>query len=68
MGKLRERMERDLEIRGFSPNSRKAYLYRIKALARHFGRSPDQLSPEDIRSAVEIGVESGVCGRWERRS
>ena len=49
MGKLRERMERDLEIRGFSPNSRKAYLYQIKALARHFGRSPDQLSPKDIQ-------------------
>ena len=49
MGKLRERMERDLEIRGFSPNSRKAYLYWIKALARHFGRSPDQLSPGDIQ-------------------
>jgi integrase/recombinase XerD len=50
MGKLRERMERDLEIRGFSPNSRKAYLYRIKALARYFGRSPDELSPEEIQA------------------
>ena len=49
MSKLRERMERDLEIRGFSPNSRKAYLYRIKALARYFGRSPDRLSPEEIQ-------------------
>lgn len=48
MGKLRERMERDLEIRGFSPNSRKAYLHQIKALARHFGRSPDCLTLEDI--------------------
>lgn len=49
MGKLRERMERDLELRGFSPSSRKAYLYRIRALARYFGRSPDQLRPEDIQ-------------------
>lgn len=48
MGKLRERMERDLEIRGFRPNSRKAYLHQIKALTRHFGRSPDGLTLGDI--------------------
>jgi len=49
MGKLRERLEQDLEIRGFSPETRKAYVYRIRALARHFGRSPDQLTPREIQ-------------------
>ena len=50
MGKLRERMKRDMEIRGFSPNTQQAYLHQIKALTRYFGRSPDALTLEDIHT------------------
>jgi hypothetical protein len=50
MGKLRERMKRDMEIRGFSPNTQQAYLQQIKALTRYFGRSPDALTLEDIHA------------------
>ena len=39
MGELRERMKRDMEIRGFSPHTRLAYLRRVAALARYLGRA-----------------------------
>ena len=50
MGKLRECMKRDMEIRGFSPSTQQAYLHQVKALARHFGRTPDALTLEDIHT------------------
>lgn len=50
MGKLRERMKRDMEIRGFSPNTQRAYLHQVKALTRYFGRPPDALTLEDVQT------------------
>ncbi len=50
MGKLRERMKRDMEIRDFSPNTQQAYLHQVKALARYFGRAPDGLTLEEIHT------------------
>ncbi len=50
MGKLRERMKRDMEIRGFSPSTQQAYLHQVKALTCYFGRSPDTLTLEDIQT------------------
>ena len=48
MGKFRELMERDMEIRGFSPHTKQCYLGRLKDFVRHFMRPPDQLTIEDI--------------------
>lgn len=48
MGKLRDRMERDLQIRGLSPATRECYLRRMAAFVRHVGRPPDELTLEDI--------------------
>jgi len=50
MTPLRERMLQDLRIRGRSKNTQKSYLERISQFARHFGQSPDQLGPEQIRA------------------
>ena len=50
MGKYRDRMERDLQIRGFSPHTRQCYLGRMKAFVGHFMRPPDQLTLEDIHT------------------
>jgi|TARA_B100000315_G_scaffold12426_1_gene11768 site-specific recombinase XerD len=49
MSELRERLERDLELKGFSPRTRACYLSWVKDYARYFGRSPDQLGTEEIR-------------------
>ena len=50
MGEFRDRMERDLQIRGFSPSTQQCYLARMKAMVRFFMRSPDELTLEDINA------------------
>ncbi len=50
MGEFRDRMERDLEIRGYSPSTQQAYLARMKAMVRFFMRPPDELTLEDLNA------------------
>jgi integrase/recombinase XerD len=46
---LRQRMIDDMTVRNMAPNTMVCYLKQVSYLARYFGRSPEQLSPEDIR-------------------
>jgi integrase/recombinase XerD len=48
MGQFRDLMDRDLQIRGYSPFTRRAYLTCVRDLVRYFMRPPDQLTFEDI--------------------
>lgn len=50
MGKLYDRMKMDLELRDFSPKTQRSYLGCVRRFAAHFGRSPEQLSKEEIRA------------------
>jgi integrase/recombinase XerD len=50
MGEFRDRMERDLRIRGFSSAPQRCYLARMKALVEFFMRPPDELTVEDIHA------------------
>ena len=47
---LRQRMIDDMTVRNFAPNTMLAYLKQVSYFARHFGRSPERLGPEEIRS------------------
>src|SRR5690242_1882085 len=47
---LRQRMIDDMTVRNFAPNTMLCYLKQVSYFARHFGRSPDRLGPEEIRS------------------
>ena len=49
MNPLRQRMLEDLQIRQYAPTTIAAYIRGVAEFARHFGKSPDQLGPEDIR-------------------
>ena len=49
MNPLRQRMLEDLQIRHYAPTTIAAYIRGVAEFARHFGKSPDQLGPEDIR-------------------
>jgi site-specific recombinase XerD len=50
MTPLRQRMIEDMQVRNLSPNTQRAYLDNVARFARHFGRSPVDLGPEQIRA------------------
>ena len=47
---LRQRMIEDMTVRNFAPNTQDSYLRQVSLFARHFGKSPEQLGPEEIRA------------------
>ena len=49
MGKLREQMKGDLELKGLSPNTQEIYLRQVSQFARHYGRSPRHLGEKEIK-------------------
>jgi integrase/recombinase XerD len=58
MTRLRERMLQDLRIRNYSEKTQSIYVARVAQFARHAGRPPDQLGPEEIRSYLVHLVET----------
>ena len=50
MSPLRRRMIDDMQIRNLAPDTQRSYLQQISQFARHFGKSPDLLGPDDIRT------------------
>jgi integrase/recombinase XerD len=49
MTPLRQRMIEDLRIRNKSPHTVDVYVREVAKFAKHFGRSPELLGPEEIR-------------------
>ena len=65
MTELRQRMIDDLRVRNYSPRTEKTYVDAVAAFARHFGKSPDQLGAEDVRTyQVHLVKECGAS--WTR--
>jgi integrase/recombinase XerD len=50
MTPLREQMIRELELHRKSPLTVKAYVRAVAELAKHYGRSPDAISVEEVRN------------------
>ena len=50
MTALRQRMLEDMQIRNLAPTTQRSYLEHVSRFARHFGRSPAVLGPEEIRT------------------
>ena len=65
MTPLRQRYIDDLRLKNFSPGTIKVYVHAVAKFARHFGRSPDELSQEDVRGyllhLIERGVSRSYC-------
>lgn len=49
MTELRRRMMEDLALAGYSPKTQRSYLDAVRKLAKHYMRSPDLLSEEEVR-------------------
>jgi hypothetical protein len=47
---LRQRMIEDMTVRNFAPGTKDIYVGQVSLFARHFGKSPEQLGPEEIRA------------------
>ena len=62
MTPLRQKMIRELELHRKSPGTIEAYVTAVAQLARHYGRSPDAISVEEIRDFLHhlITAESGL--------
>jgi integrase/recombinase XerD len=50
MTHLRQRVSEDMQLRNLALNTQRSYLEQISRFARHFGRSPELLGPEEIRA------------------
>jgi integrase/recombinase XerD len=50
MGHLRERMEADLKLAGYSPSTKKIYLCYARQFAAHFMRSPEVMGDAEVRA------------------
>ena len=49
MTQLRQRMLNDMTVRGLAENTKKSYLNSVTGLARHYDRSPDQVSAPEVQ-------------------
>ena len=49
MTPLRQRMINDMTVRGLAENTKRSYLTSVTGLARHYRRSPDQISAQEVQ-------------------
>ena len=50
MTPLRQRMIEDMQLRGLSPGTQRAYVRVVRDLATYYNKSPDQIEEEEMRS------------------
>lgn len=50
MSALRDRMIRDMTLRGFSPRTHRSYIAAVVGLAKHYRRAPDQLTNDEVQA------------------
>jgi integrase/recombinase XerD len=53
MGALRDRMIQEMQLRGFRERTQESYLHVITEMAKHYRRSPAELSVEEVRGFVQ---------------
>lgn len=54
MGRLRDQMQRDLELRNLSSRTKRCYLDWMKRFAGHFRKPPDELGDEEIKEFLHF--------------
>ena len=57
MSELRNRMIREMTLRGFSKKTHKAYIGQVVCLVRHYRRSPDQITDEGVQSYLAFLIQ-----------
>jgi site-specific recombinase XerD len=67
MTALRTRMLRDLTVRGLAPRTHKAYISAVARLAKHYHRSPDQITDDEVQTYLAHLVHDRKLS-WSRCS
>ncbi len=49
MTPLRTRFLEDMQLHGLSPKTQSCYVGAVRGLARHYGKSPDLITEEELR-------------------
>jgi integrase/recombinase XerD len=57
MTELRTRMIRDLTVRGLAPRTHKAYVAAVVGLAKHYRRSPDQITNDEVQTYLAYLIQ-----------
>jgi integrase/recombinase XerD len=60
MGALRTKMIEEMRLRNFSPRTEQSYVSAMVGLVKHYRRSPDQLTQDEIRSYLLHLKERGL--------
>jgi site-specific recombinase XerD len=63
MGQLRDKMEADLKIGGYSPSTRKIYLLYARSFVAYFRRSPETMGTDEVRVYLLHLVEDKKASR-----
>ena len=58
---LRRRMIEDMTVRNLSPATQRSYVHAVAKFSRFFGRSPDKLTLEDVRTFQVHLASKGVA-------
>lgn len=61
MSPLRRRMLEDMTVRNLSPATQRSYVHAVSKFSRFFGRSPDRLTLEDVRTFQVHLASKGVA-------
>lgn len=62
---LRERMIKDLQLRGMSKRTQGMYVRAVRMLAQHYHKSPDKITEEELRDYFLYNVN---VRKWSRTS
>jgi integrase/recombinase XerD len=65
MTPLRQRMLEDLRLRNYSPRTVETYVAAVARFAQHFGKSPELLGPEDVRT-YQLHLLEQCHASWSR--
>src|SRR5271163_3062582 len=57
---LRRRMIEDMTVRNMSPATQRSYVHAVSKFSRYFGRSPERLGLEDVRTFQVHLVSTGI--------
>ncbi len=63
MGQLRDRMDADLRLAGYSPATRKIYLLYARLFVKHLKRSPETMGEREVRAYLLHLIEERKASR-----